>query len=122
MAQPPALSAPESGGAVLGRQHRPWPLRRRPCAANDAVMYPMGGVLPDAAAVRLAASDQGLAGAAPASSAHACALDNGFCPQQRAVLLGAAIHPGAQRAAHPVIRAVVYRAVGTRPVRFQADM
>jgi drug/metabolite transporter (DMT)-like permease len=67
VADQPALSATEPDLAVLGRQHRAGAPCRRPCAAADAVLRALDRHLPDPAAVRLAAPEAGLAGAARAS-------------------------------------------------------
>src|SRR5258707_9836930 len=104
MAQQPTLSALEPDLAVLGRQYRARALRRRPRAADDAVLRQVDWRVLHTAAVRLAASQARLAGAACTSSADAGAVGDGICHQQRAVVLGAAIHSGAERALDPVIR------------------
>ena len=122
LAQQPALSAVEPDLAVLGRQYRARALRRRPCAADDAVLRPVDRRVPHAAAVRLAASEARLAGVAGAAAADGGAVGDRVCLQQRAVLLGAAIHPGAERAADPVFRTAVRGAVVAGPVRRAADL
>src|ERR1700676_52070 len=111
MAQQPALSAAQPDVAVLGRQYRARALRRRPRAADDVVLPQMDRRVLHAAAVCLAASQARLAGAARTSSADDGAVGDRVCHQQRAVVLGAAVHPGAERAADPVVWAAVRGAV-----------
>src|SRR5882724_1305242 len=122
MAQQPTLSAVEPDGAVLGRQYRARALRRRPRSADDAVLRAVDRRVFDAAAVRLAASDARLAGAARAAAAPGVAVGDGICHQQRGVLLGAAIHPGAERAADPVVGTAIRGGVVAAAVRRAADM
>lgn len=43
MADEPALSAAVSDFAVLGRQHRGWPLRRGPDSSDDPVLRSLAG-------------------------------------------------------------------------------
>src|SRR5258705_10860332 len=122
MAQQPALSAPEPDLAVLGRQYRARTLRRRPRATDDAVLRALDRRVFHAAAVRLAASETRLAGLAGAAAADRGAVGDGICHQQRTVLLGAAIHPGAQRAVDPVVGTAVRGAVVADAVRRTADL
>src|SRR5450756_1993455 len=105
MAQQPALSAPEPDRAVLGRQYRARALRRRPCAADDAVLRQVVRRVLHTAAVCAAAFAARLAGPAREDTADGAAVGDGICHQQRAVLLGAAIYPGAERIADPVVGA-----------------
>src|SRR5450756_3136639 len=99
LAQQTALSAFEPDLAVLGRQHRACALRRRPCAAADAVLRPLDRLVHPAVAVCPDPPRAGLAGPARALAADAGAVGNRLCGQQRPVLLGTAIYPGAERAA-----------------------
>src|SRR6266404_2191840 len=108
--------------AVLGRQYRAWAICRRPGAAADAVLREVDRGIPDIAAVRMGASWTRLAGAALPSCADGGAVGDGVCPQQRAVILGFATHPGAQRAIDPVIGTVVRGAVVAAAVWAAADM
>src|SRR5258705_10962186 len=122
MAQQPALSAPQPDRAVLGRQYGARTLCRRPCAADDAVLYQVDRRAFAAAAVRMAASQARLAGVARTDTADAAAVGDGICHQQRAVLLGAAIYPGAERAVDPVVRTALRGVVVAGAVRRAADM
>ena len=122
MAQQPALSAAEPDLAVLGRQYRAGALCRRPRAADHADHRPLVRRLPDPAAVRLAASQARLAGAARPAAADGGAVGDRICLQQRDFLLGAAIYPGAERAADPVVRTAVRGAVVAAAVRGAADL
>src|ERR1700761_3115729 len=103
MAQQPALSAAEPDLAVLGRQYRAGTLCRRPRPADDAVLHPLDRRIRGAAAVRLAASESRLAGVAATAAAAGRAVGHRLRAQQRAVLLGPAIHPGAECADDPVL-------------------
>src|SRR6478736_9249251 len=122
MAQQPALSALEPDLAVLGRKYRSWALCRRPRAADDAVLYQVDRGVFDTAAVCMDASRARLAGAARPSCADGGAVGDGVCRQQRAVLLGAAAHPSAERAIDPVVRTVVRGAVVALVVWPPADL
>src|SRR5450631_4147506 len=122
MAQQPALSALEPDFAVLGRQYRARALRRRPRAADDAVLRPLDRRVFHAAAIRASASQARLAGLAGTASADRGVVGERICHQQRAVLLGAAIYPGAERAADPVLGTAVRGVVVAHAVRRAADM
>src|SRR4029077_10714625 len=103
--------AAEPGCVVLGREYRPGAPCRRPCAADHADHDPLVRRLPDPAAVRLAASEARLAGAARPPAADAVPVGDRIRLQQRNFLLGTAIYPGAERAVDPVVRAAVRGAV-----------
>src|SRR6202795_5410697 len=75
-----------------------------------------------AAAVCTSASWARLAGLARAPAAAGAAVGDRLCHQQRAVLLGAAIHPGTERAADPVVGTAVRGVVVADIVRRAADM
>src|SRR5437867_10353579 len=78
VAEQPALFAADPDLAVLGRQHRAGAPCRRPRAALDAVLRPLDRHLSDPAAVCLAASEAGLAGAARAPADDAVSVAGGL--------------------------------------------
>ena len=114
-------SAADPDLAVLGRQHRARAPCRRPRAALDAVLRPLDRHLSDPAALCLAASEEGLAGAARASADDAVSVIGGVRLQQCDLLLGPAIYRGAECAVDPVGGTAVRRAVVAGAVRHPPD-
>ncbi len=121
LAQQPALSAAQPDLAVLGRQHRAGALCRRPRAADDAVLRTLDRRVSHAAAVRAAAPEARLAGAASQTAAGAGVVGDRLCVQQCDFLLGAAVYRGAQCALNPVVRPAFRGAVVAGAVRRPAD-
>ena len=121
VAEQPALSAADPDLAVLGGQHRAGAPCRRPRAAADAVLHPLDRHLSDPAALCLAASEAGLAGAARASADDAVPVVRRVRLQQCDLLLGPAIYRGAERASDPVGGTAVCRAVVAGAVRHPPD-
>ena len=117
VAEQPALFAADPDLAVLGGQHRAGAPCRRPRAAADAVLRPLDRHLSDPAALCLAASEAGLAGAARASADDAVSVVRRVRLQQCDLLLGPAIYRGAERTFDPVVGTAVCRAVVAGAVR-----
>lgn len=122
MAHPSALSAAEPDRAVLGRQYRARALCRRTLAAVDLDLHQMDWRLPHPAAVRAAAPEARLAGAACKPAVDGVAVGDRLCLQQCDFLLGHAVHPGAECTADPVLRTAVRRAVVAAVVRRAPDL
>ena len=121
VAEQPALFAADPDLVVLGGQHRAGAPCRRPRAAVDAVLRPLDRHLSDPAALCLAASEAGLAGAARASADDAVPVVRRVRLQQCDLLLGPAIYRGVERAFDPVGRTAVCRAVVAGAVRHPPD-
>src|SRR3954468_7500925 len=85
-------------------------------------MCEMDRRVPPFAAVRLAAPQAGLAGLATALATDDPAVGNRVRLQQCGLLLGAAVHPGAERAVDPVFRTAVGGALVAAAVRATADL
>ena len=122
MAQPSALSAAEPDRAVLGRQYRARALCRRTLAAVDPDLHQVDRRLPHPAAVRAAAPEARLAGAACKAAVDGAAVGDRLCLRQCDFLLGHAVHASTECATDPVLRTAVRRAMVAGVVRRAPDL